>query len=217
MSIGNSTPRRGASDETERFPARARVAILGIAFASIIVVGYVDGRTSAYIAFSIFYVVPIFVAAWFGNRLTGALAAITSALCGMAADVWTIGARPVYAYVNLGTRLALFLVVSWAFARLRGVLREERRLAERQRLLAEQERELRKLQHALMRNVVDESRQPLSEIYAKVVDLGFAEQVLSPADARALLHDLAEASVKLSRLIETLESVASPVGTSRHS
>lgn len=200
---------------TKTLQAPTRAAILGVAFASIIVVGYVDGQTSAYIAFSIFYVVPIFVASWFGNRLIGALAAIASALCGLAADVWTIGAQAIYAYVNLGSRLALFLVVSWAFARHRGVLREERRLAERQRLLAEQEGDLRKLQFALMRKVVEGSREPLGEIYAKVVDFGFDGPTLSPADARELLHDLAVASVKVSRLIKMLETDVSSMGSRR--
>lgn len=194
-------------------PAPARGAILGIAFASIFLVGYVDGRTSAYIAFSIFYIVPIFVLSWLGNRWMGAAAAITSALCGLAADVWTIGARPAYAYVNLGSRLALFLVVSWAFTRIHTVLREERRLGEREHELAEREREIREIQGRLVRSVVDEARAPLGEIYATVVDLGFDGHAISPEDLKELLRELAGASVKVSRLVETLETEAASSST----
>ena len=201
----------------EALRAPARVTLMCVAFASIFLVGYIDGKTSAYIAFSIFYIVPIFVLSWFGNRWVGALGAITSVLCGLAADVWTIGARPVYAYVNLGSRLALFLVVSWAFARIHGALREEQLLGEREHALAEKEREITGIQRKLVRSVVDESREPLGEIYAKVVDLGFDGQVISPTDLKDLLRDLAEASVKVSRLVETLEEASPAAGTSRAS
>ena len=84
-----------------------RGAVVALALAAIILVGYVDGRTSAYVAFSIFYVVPIFLASWFGNRLTGVVAAVGSAMCGLAADILSIGARPIYAYTNLASRLLL--------------------------------------------------------------------------------------------------------------
>jgi hypothetical protein len=192
-------------------PAQARYAILSVAFASIFLVGYIDGRTSAYIAFSIFYIVPIFVLSWLGNRWMGAIAAVTSALCGLAADVWTIGARPIYAYVNLGSRLMLFLTVSWAFTRIHSVLREEQQLGERERELSAKEREVRDVQRRLVQSVVNEARAPLGEIYAKVVDLGFEGHALSQDDLKDLLRELAGASVRVSKLVETLETeVADP-------
>jgi signal transduction histidine kinase len=176
-----------------------RGAVVALALAAILLVGYVDGNTSAYVAFSIFYVVPIFLASWFGNRLTGVVAAVGSALCGLAADVLSIGARPIYAYANLASRLLLFLVVAEAFSRLRRAMNAERQLAEN-------ERRIRELQEQLMRDVVHDSREPLGVINAKIVDLGFDQSTLSPSDARELLSSLLAASAKVSRAIDTLET-----------
>lgn len=176
-----------------------RGAVVALALAAIILVGYVDGRTSAYVAFSIFYVVPIFLASWFGNRLTGVVAAVGSAMCGLAADILSIGARPIYAYTNLASRLLLFLVVAETFSRLRRAIDAERQLAEN-------ERRIRELQEQLIRDVVHDSREPLGVINAKIVDLGFDQSTLSPADARELLSSLLAASAKVSLAIETLET-----------
>ena len=73
-----------------------------------------------------------------------------------------------------------------------------------QATLAEQERDLRVLQDALMQRVIEDSREPLGEIYARVVDLSFDGHEMTERDARQLLSELAEASLKMSRLIETL-------------
>jgi hypothetical protein len=184
---------------------QARVVILVLAFVSILAVGYVDGRSSVHIAFSVFYVIPIFLVSWFGNRILAALAAAASALCGLAADSWSSGAHSAYRFVNLGTRFALFLIVAWAFARLHAALGKEQELARAQAALAEQERELRVLQGALMRRVIEDSREPLGDIYARVVDLSFDGHEMTEHDKQQLLSELAEASLKMSRLIETLE------------
>ena len=51
-----------------------------------------------------------------------------------------------------------------------------------------------------------DSREPLGVINAKIVDLGFDQSTLSPADARELLSSLLAASAKVSLAIETLET-----------
>ena len=45
-------------------------------------VGLVDAATSAYIAFSIFYLIPIFLASWFANRIAAIAIAVAVRLRG---------------------------------------------------------------------------------------------------------------------------------------
>jgi K+-sensing histidine kinase KdpD len=143
--------------------------------------------------------------AWYGNRVLALVGALTCALTGLAADVWSADAEPIYNVANFAARLALFTIVALAFSRLRTALAEERELAHRQLLLAEKERDLRQLQDALMSSVVEGSREPLGDIYARVVDLSFDGEEMTQEDARKLLRELAEASVKVSRLIGSLQ------------
>jgi K+-sensing histidine kinase KdpD len=187
--------------------------VIAAAFLLLPIVGYADGQTSAYIAFSIFYVVPVALAAWFGGRVLGVLCAVGAAASGLAADLLSIKAAPVYAYVNLGARLSLFVVLAVAFSILRNVVDLQRRIAEDEHRLAEQQRDIRELQDRLMRQVVESVREPLGEMYAKVVDLGFQGGTLSPDEARQLLAELADATARVSRLVESLGDA--PVITTR--
>ncbi len=193
-------------------PAATRIWIVAAALASIPVVGYLDGLTSAYIAFSIFYVVPIILCAWFGTRSVAVAAAGLAILSGLAADVWSIGARPVYTFVNLGSRVTLFFILALAFSQLRRAVEDQRELARSQHLLAAQQEELSELRRRLMEEVLEATRGPLGEIYAKVVDFSFDNQTLSPENARDLMRELAQASKEVSRLIETLDGKHEPVG-----
>jgi len=66
-----------------RLTGNLRLAALAAACIALVAfVAYLDGLTSALIAFSIFYVVPIVIAAWYGNRTMGVAIAIASALGG---------------------------------------------------------------------------------------------------------------------------------------
>jgi hypothetical protein len=115
---------------------RNRLIVAG-AFALIPAIGYLDGITSVYVAFSIFYVVPIFLVVWFGSRLLGIVAAAAAALSGLGADLLSIDARPLFAFVNVANRLALFVVVAIVFDRLQEGIDLQRRLAEQQREIRE--------------------------------------------------------------------------------
>ncbi len=75
-------------------------------------VAFVDARVS-FIAFSIFYVVPIALASWYGDRTAGLILAVSAGLGGLAADVSSLGAHhPVFAFANLGCRLLLFVLIA---------------------------------------------------------------------------------------------------------
>lgn len=198
----------------DRISGRVRVAIVAASFVLAGVVGLVDAASSAYIAFSIFYVIPIFLAAWFGNRVVGVLVVVTCGFAGFAADAWTLGSlglQGAYAYANLGLRLMLFGLVCVLFSRLHEAMRREQGLVKREREATDREREaavrlqeLNEMQDRLMRSVVTKAHEPLGDIYARVVALGFDMPNLSMGQSREVLNEIADASRRLSHLVDTL-------------
>jgi K+-sensing histidine kinase KdpD len=198
----------------DRVSPRARVAIICASFLLACMVGVVDAATSAYIAFSIFYLVPIFLVAWFGNRVLGVLVAVTCGLAGFAADSWTFGSLGVhglYAYANLGLRIVLFGVVAVLFSYLHDSMRREKELVKREQEAADLERdaskrlqELNEMKDRLMRSVVTDAHEPLGDIYARIVTLGFDMPKLSLSESREVLNEIADASRRLSELVNTL-------------
>jgi signal transduction histidine kinase len=198
----------------DRMSPRARVAIVCASFVLACVVGVVDAASSVFIAFSIFYLIPIFLAAWFGNRVLGLLVAVTSGIAGLAADSWafsSLGVHGAYTFVNLGLRLILFGLVAVLFSSLhdsmkreQDLVRGEREAADREREAAEHLHELNEMKDRLMRSVVTESHEPLGDIYARVVTLGFDMPTLSMGESREVLNEIADASRRLSELVNSL-------------
>jgi hypothetical protein len=180
-----------------------KAAMAAAGLGAIALVGYVDGRSSAYVAFSIFYVIPIAAVTWVAGVRSGALAVLASVVAGFASDVLTIHAPIGYAVWNLGNRVLLFGLITILLARLRRALDNERRLAER-------ERELGEVKTELMRRVAEESRVPLGEMSAKLVNLGFDADTMSTEEIRALLSEFANASARLSSVVERLADDRSP-------
>jgi signal transduction histidine kinase len=198
----------------DRMSARARVAIVVVSFVLAGIVGFVDAASSAFIAFSIFYLIPIFLASWFGSRALGLLVVVTCGFAGFAADAWTftpLGVQGAYAYANLGLRLILFGLVCVLFSRLHDAMRREQELVKRERQATDREREaaerlqeLNEMQDRLIRSVVTEAHEPLGDIYARVVTLGFDMPNLSMGESREVLNEIADASRRLSELVNTL-------------
>lgn len=168
------------------------------------VVGYIDGVSSAFIAFSIFYLPAVFLGTWFGNRLIGVLVAIAAALAGFAADSWALHAAWTYAYMNLCLRLILFALASLVISRLRDAMRRERDTKEMEREAAASLRAVGELKNELMRSVAIDAGAPLGAIYAAAVALMMSEQDLSSNDARELVQQIADASSSLSNLVNEL-------------
>jgi K+-sensing histidine kinase KdpD len=56
----------------------------------------------------------------------------------------------------------------------------------------------------LIRSVVTEAHEPLGDIYARVVTLGFDMPNLSMGESREVLKEIADASRRLSELVNTL-------------
>jgi hypothetical protein len=181
-----------------------RIALGSGCLALVAIVAYVDYRSSFYIAFSIFYVVPIALAAWYGDRAIGLVTAVASGLGGFAADVWATNAHHLFAFVNLGLRLVLFTLVATMISRLKETRNREQRLAELEREAMQRLQELNDMKDALMRSVIIGAREPLGDIYARIVTLGFDLPTLSVSETRAVLAEIADASRRLSTLVNNL-------------
>jgi len=181
-----------------------RAGILALSLALVVLVGYIDGRSSAYIAFSIFYIPPVALATWFSGRLAGVAVAAAAALMGFAADLWTMHVAKIYPITNMCFRLVLFTATALVVARLQEALARERALSEANREAAELLQAANDLKDALMRTVVDDVRAPLGSIFASAVTLRMAQRDLTSADAVELVGQIAEASSNLSALVEQL-------------
>src|SRR4029077_6245268 len=80
----------------------------------------------------------------------------------------------------------------------------EQHLAELERAAAARLQELNDIKDALMRSVIVGAREPLGDIYARIVTLGFDLPTLSVAETRAVLAEIADASRRLSALVDNL-------------
>jgi K+-sensing histidine kinase KdpD len=189
-----------------------RVALALGCLALVGVVAYIDSRSSAYIAFSIFYIVPIALAAWYGGRTISLVVAVVSGLGGFAADVWSTQAHERFALSNLGLRLVLFVLIATLISRVKQTQDREQRLAELEREATQRLQELNDMKDALMRSVIIGAREPLGDIYARIVTLGFDLPRLSVSETRVVLNEIADASRRLSTLVNNLvpEEAAAP-------
>ena len=190
--------------ELHPYPWTRRVALTLGCLSITAFVAFVDARVS-FIAFSVFYVVPVALGTWYGDRTIGLVLAVSSGLGGLAADLSSLGAHhPAYAFVNLACRLVLFVLIALLISRLKETRDREQHLAELEHQAAERLQELNDIKDALMRSVIVGAREPLGDIYARIVTLGFDLPTLSVAETRAVLAEIAEASRRLSTIVNNL-------------
>jgi hypothetical protein len=167
-------------------------------------VAFVDARSSSHIAFSIFYVVPIALAGWYGDRTIALITAVACAVGGLVADLTSTDAHPLFAWANCGFRLVLFILIATLISRVKLTRDREQRLAELEREATQRLQELNDMKDVLMRSVIIGAREPLGDIYARIVNLGFDLPTLSVSETRAVLAEVADASRRLSTLVNNL-------------
>jgi diguanylate cyclase (GGDEF)-like protein len=94
-------------------------------------VGAIDFLTGYELAFSLFYVLPISLAAWFIGRQQGILASITSAFVWLGADIvsGSYYSHPLIPLWNTSIRLSLFLIIALLLSTLKSSLEREKELA----------------------------------------------------------------------------------------
>jgi diguanylate cyclase (GGDEF)-like protein len=116
----------------DRFFRRTpRPVTLAISILLVAAVSYVDRVTGYELSFSIFYLIPISLTAWYVGRTTGQAMSVISALAWLAVDVAS-GRDYSSAFVpfwNAAVRLGFFVLVAALLASLRRHLRLEESLA----------------------------------------------------------------------------------------
>jgi diguanylate cyclase (GGDEF)-like protein len=113
-------------DRLERLPA---AAIVAAAIALVAVIGSLDYAAGSYVSFSLFYLVPIGVAASFAGRGWGLCVATVAAVVALVGDVAAKQGTGLLPYWNAVSRFGVFVVVAIVVAQLRGAHQRERRLA----------------------------------------------------------------------------------------
>jgi diguanylate cyclase (GGDEF)-like protein len=106
--------------------------IFPVTFGICIIAGIIELLIGPEVSSAIFYVVPISIAAWYGNRDTGLLTAIMAALIWLATD--KISGRhysyPIIIYWNAAVRFGLFVIIALLITGFRTKLKEEEELAD---------------------------------------------------------------------------------------
>lgn len=105
--------------------------VLTIAYVLACLLGVLDYLTGPELGFSVFYLLPVAVAAWFVGRRAGVAVSVASSVLLTLDDVATLVpySHPVYLYWNAVTRLAVFVVATLALSALRRATDNEARLA----------------------------------------------------------------------------------------
>jgi len=94
-------------------------------------IGLVDFLTGYEIAFSLFYLVPLFLVTWFAGRLLGVVVSITSALVWLLADIASGHpySHPAIYYWNSIIRFGFFIIVTILLSALKKALEHAKELA----------------------------------------------------------------------------------------
>jgi diguanylate cyclase (GGDEF)-like protein len=97
------------------FERQSPAGIAGISLALVILVGWIDFFVVPEASFSVFYIIPIALAAWYGNGPVGTVISFLAAL------IWSYtynasggpnANSPVFLW-NAAVRLAFFLIIAW--------------------------------------------------------------------------------------------------------
>jgi K+-sensing histidine kinase KdpD len=107
----------------------------------------------------------------------------------------------------------LFVLIATLVSRLKDTRDREQHLAVLEHEAAERLQELNDIKDALMRSVIVGAREPLGDIYARIVTLGFDLPTLSVTETRAVLAEIADASRRLSTLVNNLIPEGNGIGT----
>jgi PAS domain S-box-containing protein len=102
------------------------VSITVLAFVLSLLLGVIDYVTGPEFAFSIFYLLPIILASWFGGRSSGVLISIACCVCWLEAELWwgMSYSSPLMPYWNASARLGFFLIATYLASALQRTTRD---------------------------------------------------------------------------------------------
>jgi len=109
--------------------SKSFVTALGIII--VFIVGLIDYSTGPEIAFSIFYLLPISITAWYAGRRSGIAISFLSGVIWLAADIIDSHrySNDLIQYWNASVRLGIFLVVAFLVSKMNEILQHEKTLA----------------------------------------------------------------------------------------
>jgi diguanylate cyclase (GGDEF)-like protein len=115
-------------DRLERLPRALTVAL---SLAAVIAIALAKHWAGPGFTFLLFYLVPVFAAAWFAGRRAGVLVSVAGAVAYFFSEGLGRGfeTRPLVPVFNFAARLGAFLFVTYFVSALRRSLEQERRLA----------------------------------------------------------------------------------------
>ena len=107
-----------------------------IASVLIVGIGLLDFTSGYELAFSLFYLLPIMVVAWFVGRKAGLLFSLLASLFWFTADYFSghVYSNPLFYFWNTAIRLAFFVIVVLLLSALQNALENEKALARIDRL-----------------------------------------------------------------------------------
>ncbi|MDP2753773.1 MAG: diguanylate cyclase, partial [Nitrospirota bacterium] len=110
---------------------KSRPFLIVLGFVLVAFIGVIRYLTGPEFAFSLFFLLPIFLGTWFAGRWAGILLAIASALTWLTADLMMAPhySHPGIPYVNETLRLSVFLIVVVILSTLKVVLEREKMFA----------------------------------------------------------------------------------------
>ena len=155
----------------------------------VLLLGGIDYLTGAEFSFSVFYTLPIAIAAWFAGRGAGILTSFTAATCWLAADLLGGHAytQPTIPFWNAAVRLGFFTIITVILAELH---------ASRAR------------QEELSHFIVHDLRSPLSVIITGLTTLrDFSDESLTP-DQEELVQFCLSAGDRMLTIINALLDLA---------
>lgn len=115
----------------ESIEKRSSPLVVFLGFLLIGVIGVIDLLTGYEFAFSIFYVVPIFLITWVANKQMGFAASIASAVTWLLADEAPghVYSHPFVPVWNTLIRLSFFVIITYLLSSLKDALQREKELA----------------------------------------------------------------------------------------
>lgn len=120
---------------SEYLEATPKPLLLVVAFLLVPTLGLVEYVAGPYLAFPIFYLLPISVVSWFAGRRWGFAVCMVSAITMVASGLATgLHPQPVYVVWNSAIRTVVFLLMAYMLAELRVALINEKELARRDAL-----------------------------------------------------------------------------------
>lgn len=203
-------PRLRAVEELDaRLEALGTRGIIGVIIVLWILVIGSDLNTGPQLSFTLFYLMPIGIAAWYLGWRAGLAMALFGTFAWFVGDIvngiaWT--SQPVR-YWNTAVRAGVFLVVAYAIAMLRYVIEEERDLARTDPLTGVSnwrhfsELAIRELSRARR------YKKPIALAYVDVDNFKAVNDTLGHEAGNAVLRDIASAMTKSLRLTDVIARV----------